>query len=220
MKVFVAGVGILGYQIARALHADGHEVTALEVDDRRALRVRDELDVKLVEGDCSDPQVLERAGITDHDAFLALTGLDEDNLVSSLVAKTRFAVPRVIARINDPSNSWLFDQTWGIDVAMSAPAILVSLVEEATAASEIVNLLDLATAGVRVVETSIGPANPYVGRRLAEVPIPDGVVIATVIRHGQPMAAGDDTELQAGDQVLVVVRREAAASVDDLFAVV
>ena len=216
----MAGVGILGYQIARALHADGHEVTALEVDDRRALRVRDELDVKLVEGDCSDPQVLERAGITDHDAFLALTGLDEDNLVSSLVAKTRFAVPRVIARINDPSNSWLFDQTWGIDVAMSAPAILVSLVEEATAASEIVNLLDLATAGVRVVETSIGPANPYVGRRLAEVPIPDGVVIATVIRHGQPMAAGDDTELQAGDQVLVVVRREAAASVDDLFAVV
>jgi len=216
----VAGVGILGYQIARALHADGHEVTALELDDRRALRVRDELDVKLVEGDCSDPQVLERAGIADHDAFLALTGLDEDNLVSSLVAKTRFAVPRVIARINDPSNSWLFDQTWGIDVAMSAPAILVSLVEEATAASEIVNLLDLATAGVRVVETSIGPANPYVGRRLAEVPIPDGVVIATVIRHGQPMAAGDDTELQAGDQVLVVVRREAAASVDDLFAVV
>src|SRR5439155_26297637 len=172
-----------------------------------------------VEGDCSDPQVLERAGITDHDAFLALTGLDEDNLVSSLVAKTRFAVPRVIARINDPSNSWLFDQTWGIDVAMSAPAILLSPVGEATAASEIVNLLDLATAGVRVVETSIGPANPYVGRRLAEVPIPDGVVIATVIRHGQPMAAADDTELQAGDQVLVVVRRDAAASVEALFAV-
>jgi trk system potassium uptake protein TrkA len=180
--------------------------------------VRADLSATVIEGDTTDVSVLERAKADEHDAFLALTGVDEDNLVASLMAKRQFDVKRVVARVNDPRNTWLFDKQWGIDVAMSAPAILVSLLEEATASSQTVNLFELATAGVRMVETSIGPSSTLVGRALKDIEVPAGVVIATVVRGGQAMVPDGETCLKSGDQVLVVVDRSADASIEAIFA--
>lgn len=218
MKVLVAGAGILGLQIARTIEAKGNSVTVVEVSSDRADRVRADLSATVIEGDTTDVSVLERAKADEHDAFLALTGVDEDNLVASLMAKRQFDVKRVVARVNDPRNTWLFDKQWGIDVAMSAPAILVSLLEEATASSQTVNLFELATAGVRMVETSIGPSSTLVGRALKDIEVPAGVVIATVVRGGQAMVPDGETCLKSGDQVLVVVDRSADASIEAIFA--
>src|SRR2546423_3040604 len=146
MKVFVAGAGIMGLQIATALCEEGAEVTAADIEPDRVERLREILGDDAYEGDCCDPAILERGRLSEHDALLALTGDDEDNLVISFLAKREFGVPRVVARINDPRNSWLFSDLWGVDVAMSAPTILLSLVEEATASRPTVNLMDLATA--------------------------------------------------------------------------
>lgn len=218
MKVFVAGLGILGSQIAHALTDTGNDVTAMEIDPGRADRARRALGCRVVEGDCSDPAILERGELTGTDAFLALTGSDEANLVASQLAKSQFDIPRVVARINDPRNSWLFDDTWGVDVAMSAPAILVSLVEEATSATPTVSLMDLATARVRVIETSIGPASPFCGRPLREIAVPAGVMIATVIRQGRPLPPEPEAVLDAGDQVLLVAERGAEVTVEQIFS--
>ena len=218
MKVFVSGVGIMGLQIARALRAEGNEVTALEISPNRVEKLQSSLEGTVVEGDCCDPAVLERAGLSGHDAFLALTGDDEDNLVSSLLAKTQFNVNRVVARVNDPRNSWLFDERWGVDVAMSAPNILLSLIEEATSARQTVDLMELATAGVRLVEVSIGSSNPNVGRALGSVEVPAGFMVAAVIRGGRPSQASDEVVLEAGDQLLVLVARDAARHVEELFS--
>ena len=213
----MAGIGIMGLQIARALCETGHEVTALELDHNRAEAMRSELSGTVVEGDCCDPQVLERAGLEGQDAFVALTGRDEDNLVSSLLAKDNFHVGRVVARVNDPRNSWLFGKDWGVDLAMSAPSILLSLVQEATSASPTVNLLDLVTAGVRVVEASVGLSSPLVGLPVGEIQMPDGVIIATVIRSGTPMCADAELVIARGDQLLVVAERAAEGSLDMIF---
>ena len=214
----MAGVGIMGHQIAQTLRDEGNEVTAVDIRPERVERLRESLGDSVMEGDCCDPVVLERAHLKGHDALLALTGDDEDNLVTSFLAKTHFDVPRVVARVNDPRNSWLFGPTWGVDVAMSAPNILLSLVEEATSSRATVNLMDLATAGVRVVEASIGPASPYLGRPLGELPVSAGCVVATVVRDGKPLVPRSDTVLVAGDHMLVVVQRGAEDTVDSVFS--
>ena len=215
MKVVVAGLGVMGFQIAEALKDGGNDVVGVELDHDRAETLRDRLDGNLVEGDCCEPAVLERAGIDGADAFVALTGRDEDNLVASLLAKSSFGVKRVVARINDPRNSWLYDDRWGVDVAMSAPSILLSLVQEATAAAPTVNLMDLATAGVRVVETSLGAASPLCGSTVGSLKLPSGVIVSAVIRSGRAIAAEAGVRLEPGDQLLLVAPR--GAELEDAF---
>ncbi|MFC9291346.1 potassium channel family protein, partial [Streptomyces sp. NPDC057052] len=135
---------------------------------------------------------------------VATTGDDEDNLVISLLAKRRFAVDRVAARVNDADNTWLFDQRWGVDVVVPATTPLISLIEEATGATDTVALLRLSRAGVDVIETAITPRSRTAGRTLAEVPLPDGTVIATVIRDGRPTVPTPAFTLRAGDELLLV----------------
>ncbi|MGW1025639.1 TrkA C-terminal domain-containing protein [Streptomyces sp. NPDC002577] len=119
-------------------------------------------------------------------------------------ANRRFAVPRVAARVNDEENTWLFDHRWGVDVAVPATGPLISLIEEATGATDTVALLRLSKAGVNVIETAITPQSQVVGRPLADIHLPTGTVIATVIRAGQPTVPTDQTRLMPGDEILLV----------------
>ncbi|MCX4595849.1 NAD-binding protein [Streptomyces sp. NBC_01549] len=138
------------------------------------------------------------------DLLIAATGNDEDNLVVSLLAKRQFAVPRVAARVNDAENAWLFDRRWGVDTAVPAATPLISLIEEATGATDTVALLRLSKAGVDVTETAITPRSLAAGRTLAEITLPAGALIATVVRDGQPNVPTPETRLQPGDELLVV----------------
>jgi trk system potassium uptake protein len=211
MRAVITGAGVLGQEMARVLAA-GNEVTLVDVDDELVERLKGHLRAQVLRGDACDPAVLEEAGALRADVLVAATGDDEDNLVISLLAKRQFDVPRVVARNNYPENRWLFNDRWGVDVAVSASATLLSLIQEATGATETVDLLQLGTAGVRMIETTIRESSAAVGKTLAEISLPPGTVIATIIRGREPRVPGGSFSLQAGDEVILV--SEAATEQD------
>lgn len=205
MNVLIAGAGRLGTQIAQVLSAARNEVTLIDSDDDRVAELQGRLPgVLLVAGDACEPALLEHAGALTADLVVATTGDDEDNLVISLLAKRQFSVPRVAARVNDADNAWLFDACWGVDVAVPAATPLISLIEEATGATDTVALLRLSKAGVDVIETAITPQSRAVGQVLGEVRLPEGTVVATIVRDGQPTVPDPAIRLRAGDELLLV----------------
>ncbi|WP_442804714.1 potassium channel family protein, partial [Streptomyces luteogriseus] len=204
MNVLIAGAGRLGTQVAQVLAASGNDVTLVDTDEARVDALRGRFGARLVVGDASEAGVQERAGAAHADLVVAATGRDEDNLVVSLLAKRRFAVPRVVARVNDDENSWLFDQRWGVDSAVPAAAPIVSLIEEATGAADTVALLRLSSAGVGIIETAITTGSKAAGRPLGAVDLPEGTLVATIVRDGDPTAPTPQTVLQPGDELLLV----------------
>ena len=118
MKVAIAGAGSVGTAIARDLHANGHDVLVLRTGPRPGRAPAPELDVTWIAADACEVSSLDAAGLATVDVVVAATGDDEDNLVISLLAKQEFAVPRVVARVNNPKNQWLFNESWGVDVSV------------------------------------------------------------------------------------------------------
>ncbi|MFD5393238.1 potassium channel family protein [Streptomyces sp. NPDC127097] len=204
MKALIVGAGRLGTQVAQVLAAAQNDVTLVDHDEDRIAELKGRLTVRLVAGDACEPAFLEHTGALTTDLLIAATGNDEDNLVISLLAKRRFDVPRVAARVNDAENTWLFDHRWGVDVPVPAATPLISLIEEATGATDTVALLRLSKAGVNVIETAITTRSRAAGRALAEIVLPAGTVIATVIRDGQPTVPTPEVRLQPGDELLLV----------------
>ncbi|MFE2103067.1 potassium channel family protein, partial [Streptomyces sp. NPDC059468] len=176
--------------MAQVLSAADNDVILVEQDDGRVAELATLPRVRLVAGDACDPALLEHAGALTCDLVISATGRDEDNLVISLIAKRQFGVGRVAARINDAENAWLFDQRWGVDVAVPSATPLISLIEEATGATDTVALLRLSKAGVEVIETAITEQSRAAGRALGEIPLPAGTVVATVVRDGRPTVPG------------------------------
>ncbi|MEU5893279.1 TrkA family potassium uptake protein [Streptomyces sp. NPDC047461] len=204
MNVIIAGAGRLGTQIAQVLAAAHNEVTLIDADDDRVAELEGRIPVRLIAGDACEPTILEHAGALTADLLIATTGDDEDNLVISLLAKRQFSVARVAARCNDADNAWLFDERWGVDVAVPAATPLISLIEEATGATDTVALLRLSKAGVDVIETAITPQSRTAGRALGDVPLPEGTVVATIVRDGQPTVPDPAVRLRPGDEILLV----------------
>ena len=204
MNVVIVGAGRLGQQAAHLLVATGHTVTVVDRDRSRLEQLGSEHLHRVVHGDACEPDVLEKAGVLTADLLLAATGEDEDNLVVALLAKRQFGVRRVLARVNDPDNTWLFDTRWGVDVALSAEAPLVSLIEEAAGAADTIGLLRLAAAGVTLLETHLTTHSSVAGHRLADLTLPPNTVVAAVIRDGNPTVPNLDYQLQPGDRLLIV----------------
>jgi trk system potassium uptake protein len=218
MRIVIVGAGTLGTQAAAALAGAGNDVTLVDADDRRIARVAAHLPgVEAMHGDGCDVGVLEAAGALAADVLAALTGRDEDNLVVSLLAKRRCRVPQVVARVNEPGNRWLFGDAWGVDAAISASAALVSLIEEATRSAATVDLLRLRQAGLELLETMLTAASPAADRTVEELALPEGLVVTTVIRAGEPLAPAAAGPLRAGDQLLLLSRSTGEAAVEALF---
>jgi trk system potassium uptake protein TrkA len=206
MRTLIVGAGRLGLRVAEVLSAAGNDVVLV---DRRPIELhragRDPA-VRAVTGDACEPFVLEDAGARNADLLVAATGEDENNLVISLLAKRRYDVSRVVARVNDPDNGWLFDDKWGVDVAVPAEESLLALIEEATGARDTVALLRLGAAGVDLVETRIGASSSAAGRRLCEIDLPGGCVVAVVVRNSRPTVPDADWVLHRDDELLVVAQ--------------
>jgi trk system potassium uptake protein TrkA len=217
MKVLIAGIGRLGAQAAHLLSAAGHQVTAVDADQRALDGLDSDPVRRTIHGDACEPDVLERAGAFNADLVIATTGDDEDNLVISLLAKRQFAVPRVLARVNDPDDAWLFDQRWGVDVPLPAEGPLVTLIDEATGATDTIGLLRLTAAGVTLVETRIRTGSTAAGHTLADIALPPGTVVATVIRDGQPTVPGPGHRIDPGDILLVVTHTATEHDIEAAF---
>lgn len=204
MRVVVAGAGNIGRYLSQDLAKRGHDVTLIDqVAD--VLAALGGSGLKVVEGDACSPTVLEAAGVRRADVVVAATGDDEDNLVVSLLAKQEFAVPRVLARVNHPTNEWLFDESWGVDHAVSPPHLLTALVEEDVTAGDLVDLLRLERGAVHLVEVRLDERSHAVGRRIEDLGLPNDLVLVAVVRRGHVVTCRGSTPLAEGDEVLALV---------------
>lgn len=210
MRVLVAGAGNIGRYLSTDLAQRGHDVTLIDrdpgvLDDLADTAKR--LGVRTVLGDACAPQLLERAGTREVDVVVAATGDDEDNLVISLLAKQEFAVPRVLARVNHPVNEWLFDESWGVDLAVSPPHLLTALVEEEVTAGDIVSLLKLERGAVELLELRLDERSRAVGERVEDLDLPGDVTLVALLRDGHVVPCRATTPLSTGDEVIALVKR-------------
>jgi trk system potassium uptake protein TrkA len=205
MRVAIAGAGNVGQFIAADLLAAGHQVTMLEKDPAVIEAARNSLEeAEWFPFDACEVLSLVMAGIAHADVVVAATGDDEDNLVVSLLAKQEFAVPRVVARVNNPKNHGLFNEAWGVDVAVSTPHILRSLVEEAVTVGNMVRLLQFEQGQVSLHEVRLAEGSPAAGKTLRELRVPVDAALVAVVREGHVIVPKEDTVFAAGDEVLAV----------------
>jgi trk system potassium uptake protein TrkA len=211
IRIAIAGAGNVGSYVAGDLRSKGHEVTLIEQDKDHVAAVKKELDVNWVVGDACELYTLDAAVLSSCDVMVAATGDDEDNLVIALLAKQEFAVPRVVARVNHPDNAWLFTESWGVDVAVSTPHLLTSLVEEAVSVGDIVRLLQLEQGKVALLEVTLDQGSPADGKTVRDLKMPPDCTLVAIVRDRHVIAPSDDTPLEAGDEVLALAGAEAEA---------
>ena len=205
MKVAIAGGGSVGTAIAGDLKANGHEVLLIEKDPELVERLRPTLDIRWVAADACEVASLDAAGMGLVDVAVAATGDDEDNLVISLLAKQEFAVPRVVARVNHPKNQWLFNESWGVDVSVSTPALMTALVEEAVSVGSLVRLLKFEGGNAHLVEVTLADDSPARQVSLADLALPRSATVVAVVRDEHLVVPRGDTVLGGGDEVVLLV---------------
>jgi trk system potassium uptake protein len=210
MRVIVTGGGAIGRHLAHDLAERGHDVVLIEQDKTIVEQLREQMPaVNTMLGDACEPWVLEDADMPHADVVVAATGDDEDNLVTSLLAKQEFGVPRVLARVNHPENEWLFTDQWGVDQAVSPPHLLTSLVEEAVTTGDLVRLLRLEGGKASIVEMKLDGDSPAAGHAVYELRLPPDTTIVAVLREGHVVIVQPETVLAAGDEVVALAAPDA-----------
>jgi trk system potassium uptake protein TrkA len=211
MKVIIAGAGSVGRYMAKQLLGSGHEVTIVEQSNAvigRHGQVEDS-GLRWHQGDACEIDTLTAAGCTDADVVAAVTGDDEDNLVISLLAKQEFGVPRVVARVNNPDNEWMFTEMWGVDLSVSTPHLLTALVEEALSVGSFVRLLSFEGGKARLAEVTLAAESPAIGVEISRLGLPRESTVVAVLRDGHVVVPRGDTVLRDHDEVLVLVSGDA-----------
>lgn len=207
MNVLIIGGGTTGSFLARELYQEGQAVTVIEKRAERAASLKDELPaITVVAGDGDDPSALEVAGVRTADVVVAATGEDEDNLVACLLARQEYQVPRTLARVNNPKNEWLFSTGMGVDVWVSQPHIMASLMREEMAGVEMTSLLRLAEGEVVLVEDILQPGYGAVGRSLGELLLPANATVVAVVRGRDVLVPRADLVFQPGDRVIALAQ--------------
>jgi trk system potassium uptake protein TrkA len=206
MYVLACGGGKVGANLTRLLLRSGHEVTLIEQRGDRFASLEEEFEHVAHRGDATELWVLERAGIRrPPDLLLAVTGDDEDNLIICQIAKEKYNVPKVIARVNDPRNQAHFDLL-GISPTICATSNILSLIEHEVPEHELVHLLELRRENLEIVEVQISEDSPVAGKRVEKLRLPEGSRLISVMRNGHSEIAVGSTELRAGDQVLAILQ--------------
>ncbi|HEV7469888.1 MAG: potassium transporter TrkA [Pseudonocardia sp.] len=203
MRVAIAGAGAVGRSIARELVESQHQVMLIE----RELTQIDPSSVEEAEwvhADACELASLEEAGVESCDVVIAATGDDKVNLVVSLLAKTEFGVRRVVARVNDPRNEWLFGENWGVDVSVSTPRMLAALVEEAVAVGDLVRLMTFRQGQANLVEVTLPSETRLAGRPVRDLKLPPDSALVTILRGGRVIVPQADDTLEPGDELLFV----------------
>ncbi|TXI65862.1 MAG: TrkA family potassium uptake protein [Mycolicibacterium mageritense] len=211
MRIGIAGAGNVGRSVARELLDYGHKVLLIE-RERRRFEPHTVAAADWLLADACELAALEEAGVQTCDVLIAATGDDKANLVVGLLAKSEFGVPRVVARINDIRNQWLFGQSWGIDVAVSTPGALVAGVEGAIDVGHLVRLMGLREGRAELTKLTLPQDNPVVGQRVDRLNLPADTALVTVVRGHTVIRPQPDDVLEAGDEILFVANRSSESS--------
>jgi trk system potassium uptake protein len=210
MRVAIAGAGAVGMSIAKELIENGHEVMLIDKDPK-AIKVYSVPGAEWLLADACEISALDDASLERCNVVIAATGDDKANLVTSLLAKTEYGVPRVVARINLPTNEWLFNESWGVDVAVSTPRLISALVEEAVSVGDLVRLMTFRQSDASLVELTM-PANaPLAGRRVGSIDWPADTALVAILRDGRVIVPSGDDPLEAGDELLFVTSQDVEA---------
>ncbi|MCU4746542.1 MULTISPECIES: potassium channel family protein [Streptomyces] len=203
MRVVIAGAGAVGRSIAGELLENGHEVLLID-NAPEAVAVERVPEAEWLLADACEIATLDEAALERCQVVIAASGDDKVNLVVSLLAKTEYGVPRVVARVNNPKNEWLFNDAWGVDVAVSTPRLMSALVEEAVSVGDLVRLLRFSQGEASLVELTLPQGAALVGTRVGEVAWPQDTALVTIIRGVKVLIPDPDDALAAGDELLFV----------------
>jgi trk system potassium uptake protein len=204
LYIIIAGAGKVGWNLARELLDKGNEVTLIENDRDRFQAVEQELEHNIQYGDASELWVLERAGIQRADMVIAVTGDDEDNMLICQVAREKYLVDRIIARVNNPRNRQHFELL-GVKPFVSATDLILRLLEHEVPEYGLVHLLDLPEERLEIIEMLLADDSPAAGRRVGDLQMPEGSLLISVLREGRGFVPGPDTVLEPGDEILAVL---------------
>ncbi|MQA73265.1 MAG: TrkA family potassium uptake protein [Solirubrobacterales bacterium] len=204
MYIIIVGAGKVGWNLARELLDKGHEVTLIEESRERYMTVEQELEHNIQYGDASELWVLERAGVSRADMVIAVTGDDEDNILICQVAKEKYLVDRIIARVNNPRNRQHFDLL-GIKPVVSATDLILRLIEHEVPEYGLIHLLDLPEERLEIIELQLPDDSRAAGQRVGDLSMPEGSLLISVLREGTGFVPNADTVLESGDEILAVL---------------
>jgi trk system potassium uptake protein TrkA len=216
MRVAIAGAGKVGRSIAGELLGHGHEV--LLIDPEVTTYRTDLAEATWLQGDACEISSLDQADLHTCQVAIAATGDDKVNLVISLLAKTEYGVPRVVARVNHPKNEWLFNEGWGVDVAVSTPRLLSALVEEAVSVGDVVRLMEFEQGDANLVELTLPENSPVIGSRVGDIVLPQDTSLVTIVRDRRVITPTPDDPLEAGDELLFVTSDASEDEVQQTFS--
>jgi trk system potassium uptake protein TrkA len=216
MRVAIIGAGNVGRAIARELLENGHHILLVDRDPK-ALKMDSVPNAEWLMADGCEITSLDNAKLDACQVLIAATGDDKVNLVASLLAKTEYGVPRVVARVNHPKNEWLFDQSWGVDVAVSTPRIIAAIVEEAVSVGDVVRLFSLRKGEASLVEITLPDGAKACGRTVGEVELPEDSTLAAIVRDGQVITPAAHDLFSAGDELLFIATALAESKLKECF---
>ena len=217
MYVVICGGGKGGWNLASELIEKGNEVTLVEQDRRRYLIIEEELEHAVQYGDATELWVLERAGIQRAELVIAVTGDDEDNILICQIAKEKYLCERTISRVNNPRNLQHFELL-GIQPAVSATDLILRLIEHEVPQYGLVHLLDLPAERLEIIEIEVMPGAPAASKAVADIDIPDGSLIISVLRNGEGFVPKAETVIETGDEVLLVLDPGLESDITQQFA--
>ncbi len=215
MRIVIAGAGSVGRSIARELLTNGHAVLLVDKDPS-AIRVNSVPDAEWLLADACEIAAGGVAGLADCDVVVAASGDDKVNLVVSLLAKTEYGVPRTVARVNTPSNEWLFDEAWGVDVAVSTPRLMTALVEEAVSIGDLVRIFTFQQGRATLVELTLPDDSPLSGTPVGDITWPDDTVLVGIIRGERPIPPSRDDALEAHDELIFITVPESEEALQEV----
>ena len=215
MRVVIAGAGNVGRSIATELVENRHEVLLIDRDPR-ATKAEAVPNAEWLLADACELSTLDEAALHRCDVVIAATGDDKVNLVVSLLAKTEFGVPRVVARVNHPKNEWMFNESWGVDVAVSTPRIMAALVEEAVSVGDLVRLFTFRQGEANLVELTLPDDSGSIGRRVADVSWPPDTTLVSIVREGRVLVPTGETPLEGHDELVFVAVPEREKELQEL----
>lgn len=216
MRIAIAGAGNVGRAIARELLDNGHQVLLIDRDPK-SLKMDSVPDAEWLLADACEITSLDKAKLDTCQVLVAATGDDKVNLVASLLGKTEYGVPRVVARINHPKNEWMFDSSWGVDVAVSTPRIISALVEEAVSVGDVVRLFSFRKGQANLVELTLPDNSSCLGKTVEEITLPENSALAAIVRDGRVVTPKPHEVFTAGDELLFVATAAAENQLKQCF---